>query len=116
MVRISQAGGSPIIGGRIDNHGDDPRLLRVMVEQAPVSRGLRDAVDRHTALRTAQVRDVIARHPDISVGDPDIAAEVILFTVEINTHRFMATRRSTPVELFGNELVAMVTGYLRGGR
>ncbi|MCG8916377.1 TetR/AcrR family transcriptional regulator [Actinokineospora sp. PR83] len=100
----------------IDNHSDDPRLLRVMIEEAPISQALRDTVDRHTRLRTAQVREVIVRHPDIRVGDPDIAAEIILFAVEINTHRFMAAPRATPVEVFEDELVAMVTGYLRGGR
>lgn len=97
----------------IDNHSDDPQLLRVMMEEAPVSQELRDAVGRRAKLRTAQVREVIVRHPDIRVGDPDVAAEIIEFTVELNTHKFMADRR-TPVETFENELVAMITRYLRG--
>lgn len=103
-----------LVRDAIDNHRDDPRLLRVMIEEAPVSRELRDTVERHGKLRTAQVRDVIVRHPDVRVGDPGVAAELILFTVEINTHRFMAEPRTTPVETFENELVAMVTRYLRG--
>ncbi|PWW63179.1 TetR/AcrR family transcriptional regulator [Actinokineospora spheciospongiae] len=98
----------------IDNHSDDPRLLRVMIEEAPVSRALHDTIDRHEKLRTAQVRDILVRHPDIHVGDPDTAAQIILFTVEINTHRFMAAPQTVPVETFENELVAMVTRYLRG--
>jgi hypothetical protein len=36
--------------------------------------------------------------------------------VEVNTHEFMAAPRTTPVETFENELVAMVTRYLRGDR
>jgi hypothetical protein len=56
----------------------------------------------------------IIRRPDIRVGDPDVAAEIILFTVEMNTHKFMAAPRTIPVETFENELVAMVTRYLRG--
>jgi AcrR family transcriptional regulator len=101
-----------LIRDAIDNHSDDPRLLRVMIEEAPVSQELLDTIDRHGKLRTAQVRDVIVRHPDIRVGD--IAAEIILFTVEMNTHKFMAAPRTIPVETFENELVAMVTRYLRG--
>jgi hypothetical protein len=48
------------------------------------------------------------------VGDPDVAAEIILFTVEMTTHKFMAAPRTIPVETFENELVATVTRYLRG--
>ena len=98
----------------IGNHGDDPQLLRVMIEEAPVSQELLDAVGRRAKLRTAQVREVIVRHPDIRVGDPDIAAEIVEFTVEVNTHKFMAGPRNTPIETFENELVAMITRYLRG--
>jgi hypothetical protein len=50
------------------------------------------------------------------VGDPDVAAEIILFTVEMNTHKFMAAPQAIPVETFESELVAMVTRYLRGDR
>lgn len=98
----------------IDNHSDDPRLLRVMIEEAPMSQELLDTIDRHGKLRAAQVRDVIDRHPDIRLDNPDVAAEIILFTVEMNTHKFMAAPRTVPVEAFENELVAMLTRYLRG--
>jgi hypothetical protein len=103
-----------LIRDPIDNHSDDPQLLRVMIEEAPVSQELLDTIDRHGKLRTAQVRDIIVRHPDIHVGDPDAAAEIILFTVEMNTHKFMALPGTIPVETFENELVVMVTRYLRG--
>ena len=103
-----------LVRDAVDNHRDDPKLLRVMIEEAPVSQDLLDAIDRHGKLRTAQVRDIIVRHPDIHVGDPDVAADIILLTVEMNTHKFMATPGTIPVETFENELVAMVTRYLRG--
>ncbi|WP_405945558.1 hypothetical protein OG588_00785 [Streptomyces prunicolor] len=44
----------------------------------------------------------------------DTAAELIVFTVEINTHKLMADPRTVPVETFEQELVDMVTRYLRG--
>ncbi|MFD9736003.1 TetR/AcrR family transcriptional regulator [Umezawaea sp. NPDC059074] len=105
-----------LIRDAIDNHRDDPRLLRVMIEEAPVSQELIDTIDRHGKLRTAQVREVIVTHPDIHVANPDIAADLILFTVEMNTHKFMADPGTTTVEAFEEELVAMVTRYLRGDR
>ncbi|WP_433688650.1 TetR/AcrR family transcriptional regulator [Micromonospora carbonacea] len=100
----------------IDNHDDDPQLLRIMIEEAPVSKELLDTIDRHGRTRVAQVRDLLARHPDVTVRDLDTAAELITFTVEINTHRLMASPRTTPVETLETELVDMITRYLRGDR
>ncbi|MEU8349792.1 MULTISPECIES: hypothetical protein [Streptomyces] len=65
-------------------------------DEAPVSQELLDTIDRHGKSRTAQVRDVIVEHPDVRVGDPGVAAGIILFTVEMNTHTFMAAPRTVP--------------------
>lgn len=103
-----------LVRDAIDNHGDDPQLLRIMIEEAPMSKELLDTIDRHGRTRAAQVRDLLARHPDVRVRDIDTAAELIMFTVELNTHKLMADPRSIPVETFEKELVDMVTRYLRG--
>jgi AcrR family transcriptional regulator len=105
-----------LVRDAIDNHSDDPRLLRIMIEEAKFSQELLDAIDRHGKLRVAQVREVLARHPDVRVSELDTAAELILFTVEMNTHKLMADPRSIAVETFETELVNMVTRYLRGDR
>jgi AcrR family transcriptional regulator len=107
MVRV-------LVRDAIDNHGDDPQLLRIMIEEAPMSQELLDTIDRHGKSRAAQVRDLLARHPDVRVRDIDTAAELIIFTVEMNTHKLMAAPRTIPVETFENELVDMITRYLRG--
>ena len=103
-----------LVRDAIDNHDDDPQLLRIMIEEAPVSKELLDTIDRHGRTRVAQLRDLLARHPDVTVRDLDTAAELIMFTVEINTHRLMADPRTIPVETVENELVDMITRYLRG--
>jgi AcrR family transcriptional regulator len=103
-----------LVRDAIDNHRDDPQLLRIMIEEAPLSRELLDTIDRHAKMRVGQVRDLLARHPDVRVRDLDTAAELIVFTVELNTHKLMADPRTIPVETFENELVDMVTRYLRG--
>ncbi|MGZ3145910.1 TetR/AcrR family transcriptional regulator [Lentzea chajnantorensis] len=105
-----------LVRDAIDNHDEDPRLLRIMIQEAQHSRELTEAVARHGEQRVAQVRDLFARHPDVGVADLDTAAELIVFTVEVNTHRLMAFPRNTTVEKFENELVGMVTRYLRGDR
>jgi AcrR family transcriptional regulator len=103
-----------LVRDAIDNHDEDPYLLRIMIEEAPVSKELLDTVDRHGRTRVAQIRDLLARHPDVTVQDLDTAAELITFTVEMNTHKVMADPRAIPVETFENELVDMITRYLRG--
>ncbi|WP_406151065.1 TetR/AcrR family transcriptional regulator [Streptomyces sp. NBC_01012] len=103
-----------LVRDAIDNHRDDPQLLRIMFEEAPLSQELLDTIDRHQKNRVGQVRDLLARHPDVGVRDLDTAAELIVFTVEVNTHKLMADPRTIPVETFENELVGMVTRYLRG--
>lgn len=103
-----------LVRDAIDNHRDDPQLLRIMFKEAPVSQELLETIARHERKRVDQLRDLLARHPDVRVQGLDTAAELIVFTVEANTHKLMAYPRTAPVETFENELVAMVTRYLRG--
>ena len=103
-----------LVRDAIANHGDDPQLLRIMIEEAPLSQELLDTIDRHGKTRVGEVRDLLARHPDVRVEDLDTAADLITFTVEINTHRLMSAPQSIPIENFENELVGMLTRYLRG--
>jgi AcrR family transcriptional regulator len=105
-----------LVRDAIDHHRDDPQLLRIMIEEAPVSSDLIEAIDRHGKARVSQVREVFARHPDVQVEDLDMAAELVVGTVEMNTHKLMATPHPTQVERLETELVAMVTRYLRGDR
>jgi AcrR family transcriptional regulator len=100
----------------IDNHDDDPQLLRIMIEEAPVSKELLETINNHGRTRVTQIRDLLARHPDVKVQDLDTAAELITFTVEINTHRLMADPNAIAVEALEKELVDLVTRYLRGDR
>ncbi|MFD6798320.1 hypothetical protein [Streptomyces cyaneofuscatus] len=105
-----------LVHDAIDNHRDDPQLLRIMIEEASISQELLDTIDRHGKQRVSQVRDLLARDPDVRVRDLDTAAELILFTVEMNTHKHMAAPRSLPEEALENELTDLVTRYLGGDR
>lgn len=103
-----------LVRDAIDNHRDDPRLLRIMIEEGQLSAELRETITRHGERRVAQVRDVFARHPDVDVRDLDTAVDLVVFTVELNTHRLAAFQQPAAMETFENELVDMVTRYLRG--
>jgi Tetracyclin repressor-like, C-terminal domain len=96
----------------IDNHRDDPNLLRVMFEQAPRSPGLVEKISRHEQEHVAFVQELLAHHPEVRVEDLYVAARLVVTTVELVVHRLVAEPDPIDVERLENELVAMITGYL----
>jgi len=100
----------------IENHLDDPELLRIMIEQAPRSGELVERVTRLEWEMVGDLRDLFDRHPEVQVGDMDTAARLVASTVELTVHQLVAAPGSIDIARLEDELVAMVTGYLRAGR
>lgn len=96
----------------IENHQDDPQLLRVMIEQAPRSERLLETVAEEQRMRVTYVRDLFERHPDVRVGDIETAARLVVATVELVVHQLIAAPDPIDIPRFENELVAMLTRYL----
>lgn len=96
----------------IENHLDDPQLLRVMAEQAPRSGELLEKVTRGHQTRVADVRDLFDRHPEVRVADTDTAARLAVSTVELVVHQLIAAPDPVDLPRFEHELVAMLTRYL----
>ncbi|CAM5392431.1 TetR/AcrR family transcriptional regulator OS=Streptomyces rimosus subsp. rimosus (strain ATCC/ DSM 40260 / JCM 4667 / NRRL 2234) OX=1265868 GN=SRIM_033335 PE=4 SV=1 [Streptomyces rimosus subsp. rimosus] len=96
----------------IDNHLDDPQLLRVMAEQGPRTPELLDKVARHHRARVASVQALFERHPQVRVADTHVAARLAVATIELLAHQLLAAPDPVDVTRFENELVAMLTGYL----
>ncbi|RJQ82872.1 TetR/AcrR family transcriptional regulator [Pseudonocardiaceae bacterium YIM PH 21723] len=94
----------------IENHLDDPRLLRIMLEQAPRTAELLEQVTRHQREVIGAMRELLDRHPGIRVRDREIAARLVVSTVEQTVHPLTAGAIDTT--RLENELVAMLTGYL----
>lgn len=99
----------------IDNHRDDPRLLRVMMEQTPRSPELWRRVAELEAARVGYVRELLDRHADVRVEDTGTAARVIVTTIETLVHHLIASPDPVDVTSLENELVAMLTRYLTAG-
>lgn len=100
----------------IENHLDDPELLRIMIEQAPRSGELLERVTRLEWEMISDLRDLLERHPEVHVHDKDTAARLVAFTVELTVHQLIAAPGSIDTTRLENELVAMITGYLRTNR
>ncbi|WP_020417226.1 TetR/AcrR family transcriptional regulator [Amycolatopsis sp. ATCC 39116] len=99
----------------IDNHLDDPQLLRIMIEQGPRSGGLLQRVVRQEQEMVGHLRELLERHPEVGVRDKDTAARLVTSTVELTVHQLVAAPGSVDTDRLGRELVAMVAGYLRAG-
>ncbi|MFD9939543.1 TetR/AcrR family transcriptional regulator [Nonomuraea sp. NPDC059023] len=96
----------------IENHHDDPQLLRVMMEQAPRSHTLLEKISRYEQERVAYLRELFDRHPQVRVGDTETAARLAVSTVELVVHQLIAAPDPIDIPRFENELVAMLTRYL----
>jgi AcrR family transcriptional regulator len=100
----------------IENHLDDPQLLRIMIEQAPRSGELLERVTRQEWAVIGDLRELFDRHAEVRVQDKDTAARLVASTVELTVHQLVAAPGSIDTTRLENELVAMITGYLRASR
>ncbi|MCX4729019.1 TetR/AcrR family transcriptional regulator [Streptomyces sp. NBC_01306] len=98
----------------IENHLGDPHLLRVMMEQPPLSAGLLEKVARHHEADVEYVRELFERHPEVRVADTAAAARLAVAAIEFIVHPLVAEPDPFDTTRLENELVAMVTRYLRG--
>ncbi|QIS09745.1 TetR/AcrR family transcriptional regulator [Nocardia arthritidis] len=96
----------------IENHLDDPQLLRIMIEQAPNSEELRARLIGHEWEVVGDLRDLFERHAEVRVRDRDTAARLVATTVELTVHPLIAAPDPIDTTRLENELVAMITGYL----
>jgi AcrR family transcriptional regulator len=96
----------------VANHLDDPQLLRVMVEESPRSPDLMRQVAEHERDRIAYARDLLEYYPEVQVSNVDMAARIVVTTVELVVHTVIAGPEPVDVRVFEDEMVAMLTRYL----
>ena len=97
----------------IDNHRDDPRLHRVLFEEAPRSPALLARLHRaeESAVSAAQV--LLSRHDEVAVADLKFAARMTVVTIEALTHRLVATEEPADFTQLEDSIVSMLLAYLR---
>jgi AcrR family transcriptional regulator len=125
-ARLAAVGAGPdrtrrLVGAAVDatiaNHVDDPGLHQVLFEESPrppeLLAELRTVEQQAVELAAA----VLAADPEVAVGDPVVAARVVVTTIESVVHRVVATRdRRVDIPTFRDELVTMVERYLLADR
>ncbi|MUM19485.1 TetR/AcrR family transcriptional regulator [Mycobacterium sp. CBMA271] len=98
----------------IDNHRDNPRLHRVLFEEAPRPPEFLEMLHRSEDIVVAQAEAILAAHPDVRVSETAMAARMVVATIESLTHRLVAGPRPVNPQSFEDELVGMLTRYLTG--
>ena len=99
----------------VELHARDRKLHRILFEEAPLSRRVRQMlVDIETrAIERAEM--VLANHPDVAVPDPALAAAVVVHTVEALTHRLVLHGAGEDDDAYVEEIVQLIVRYLRRG-
>ena len=98
----------------VESHLDDPHLLRMLIEQAPRSTELLEKVGRLKRTMVGYTRDLLEGHPEVRVADTDMAARLVIATIELVVHDLLAEPDPVDARRLEDELVAMLTRYVRG--
>lgn len=98
----------------IDNHRDNPKLHRVLFEEAPRPPEFLTMLHRSEDAVVAAAEALLTSHPDVRVAETATAARMVVATIESLVHRLIAGPRPIDPGLFEDELVSMLTRYLAG--
>ncbi|WP_328602772.1 TetR/AcrR family transcriptional regulator [Nocardia terrae] len=101
------------IKATIDNHRDNPRLHRVLFEEAPRSPDLLARLHEFEQFAVASVAALLEHHPQVRVADPVLSARIVVVTVESMVHRLMTAANPVPAPRIEDETVILLSGYLR---
>lgn len=96
----------------IDNHRDNPRLHRVLFEEAPRPPEFLAMLHRSEDAVVAAAEALLATHPDVRVTETAMAARMVVATIESLVHRLVAGPRPVEPGPFEDQLVDMLTRYL----
>ena len=107
----------PVVDAMVRLHATDPRLHRVLFEEAPRPP---EQLARLRALErdlTDLLAAVLADHPEVRAPDPQLAARLVIDTIESLVHRVATDDASgIPPPVLVDEITHMVVAYLRTPR
>ena len=107
-----------LVAAGINAHRVDPKLHRVLAEEIPHT-GRNANIDSVQQRGREFLRGYLEAHRDeIDIADPDLAAFILVTTIEALTHSAVLRRpdllSDEKVEAFIDEVTGLVLRYLRG--
>lgn len=103
-----------MVQSNVDNHRSDPEFLRVLMEEAPRSRELMAKVAELEAARMVHLLDIMERSPEVTIGDKETAARLVVSTIEMVVHHLLAAPGTVDIARLETQLIEMLYRYLAG--
>jgi AcrR family transcriptional regulator len=103
-----------VVRATIDNHRDNPRLHRVLFEEAPRAPDFLahlHEMERRAVEATAALLDA---HPSV-LAPSRLTAHIVVTTIESLVHRLVTTELPVDLDELEDEIVVLLGGYLRRG-
>jgi AcrR family transcriptional regulator len=95
----------------IDNHRDNPRLHRVLFEEAPRAPEFLTRLHELEQLTVDATAQLLERHPDVHAGGR-LSARIVVATIESLVHRLITSPDPVDTQQLEDEIVILLTGYL----
>lgn len=102
-----------VVTAMVELHAHDRELHRVLFEEAPLPRRLRQLLAEVEERVTERVEMLLRSEPEVAVSDPELAAAIVVKTVEALTHKLVLHgERDLDLAAYIEEIVRLVTSYL----
>ena len=120
LLRQRLSGGLPprlhdalrlFVRATIDNHRDNPRLHRVLFEEAPRAPAFLAHLHVLEELAVDTTAQLLEQHPDVQ-ADSRLNAHIVVATIESLVHRLVTSPTPVDFQQLEDEIVLMLTGYL----
>lgn len=95
----------------IDNHRDDPRLHRVLFEEAPRAPEFLARIRELERCGVDAASRLLEQHPEARPGR--LTAQVVVATIESLVHRLVTSPEPVNLQELEDEIVLLLSGYLR---
>ncbi|EID12157.1 TetR family transcriptional regulator [Mycobacterium xenopi RIVM700367] len=98
----------------IDNHRGNPRLHRVLFEEAPRSPAFLVRLHDSEQLIIDATACLLDQYSAVQVADSHLAARIVVATIESLVHRLITSPSPIDPQVLEDEIVVLLERYLRG--
>jgi len=105
-----------MVQSMIELHAQQPRLHRVLFEEAPLPQQVRERLEALEQAMAARVADYLRTRVEVTAPDAQVAATVLVQSIEALTHRLVIHRTSADQGELAAEMVTLATAYLTAPR
>jgi AcrR family transcriptional regulator len=105
-----------LVEAMIDLHARDRKLHRVLFEETPLPPRVRRRLEDAERTMAERLSRYLAGRPEVTVPDEDLAATILVQTIEALTHRLVIHGEPAEHPAQEAEMVTLITAYLTASR